>query len=485
VRDEKNKLLLDEQLPVTAAGLSGMTMVHHQVHTTSAQARSCVECHRSPATLGLGSPSFTLSRELAAVVDRRGLHVVAVDREHLDFSAPIASLPLPQATAVAAKCDDLQGRFETLFVALEKGGVAVVDARRPEFPERIAFLECEDPRELLVRGTTLYVADGTAGIALFDVKEPKKPKLLARAPTAEARGLDLSWPDLYVADGPGGVKVFDVSDPSKPDFVAHVDPNLEPLQKDDACAVKILFQYSRPDDGSGHRTRARKLAAVASGLQGFHLFDVTEPAHARRLFPPPGLPTQNARTGSPGQEGQRVLDVRVFSRFDLGSPGGDIPTEENDYACFAVQSTDVIMGPGHLAMVRITNPQQPKVVSNPVLPDGAFRLATAAWYVPPFLQRYAIVAGRDAALSVNVSSSDKPQLLGPLFGEGLQVRGIALEEFPLDRMVDESGRQLKDISHPDARYLTRAEIDRILHVALDEPEDAPPPVTTPPGRKRR
>jgi hypothetical protein len=191
------------------------------------------------------------------------------------------------------------------------------------------------------------------------------------------------------------------------------------------------------------------------------------------------------KTGTSDMEGQRFFDVRVFSRFDLGSPGGDIPTEENDYAVFAVQSTDVAMGQGHLLTVRISDPQRPKIVSDPPLPDGAFKLAMAAWYVPPFLQRYALVAGRNAALAINVSSSDKPQLLGPLFGEGLAVRGIALEEFPLDKMVDESGRQLKDISHPDSRYLTRAEIDRILHAPLDEPEEAPPPVVTPSGRKNK
>jgi hypothetical protein len=65
-------------------------------------------------------------------------------------------------------------------------------------------------------------------------------------------------------------------------------------------------------------------------------------------------------------------------------------------------------------------------------------------------------------------------LLGPLFGEGLPIQGIALEEFPLDRMVDESGKQLKDISHPDSRYLTRAEIDRVLHVPLSDEDLAQP-----------
>src|SRR5262249_40224156 len=150
------------------------------------------------------------------------------------------------------------------------------------------------------------------------------------------------------------------------------------------------------------------------------------------------------------------------------SPGGDIPTEENDYACFALQDGDVAAGQGRALMVRITNPRMPKVVSAGAAPDGAFHVAMAAWYEPPFLQRFALVAGRDGATAFNTSASDKPMLLGPIFGEGLPITGIALEEFPLDRMVDESGKALKDVSHPESRYLSRAEIDRILHVPLTD-----------------
>src|SRR5262249_37271790 len=164
-------------------------------------------------------------------------------------------------------------------------------------------------------------------------------------------------------------------------------------------------------------------------------------------FPPPELMNPGGRTASPDQNVPHFFDVQVFSRFDLGSPGGDIPTEENDYACFAVQEGDVAGGQGQAVMVRITNPRVPKVVSAATTPDAAFHLARAAWYTAPFLQRFARVAGRDAATAINTSASDKPMLLGPIFGEGLPIQAIALEEFPLDRMVDENGRQLKDISH--------------------------------------
>ena len=466
VRDEKGGLIADQQLPVTAAGLSGMTMVHHQLHTTRATSRRCAECHRSPATVGLGSGSFNLSREVAAAVDERGLHLIAIDREHLDFSAPLASLPLPDAVGIAAVCDDLQGRFQTLFVALGHAGVAIVDARRPEFPEKVGFLDCVDPRELEVRAGILYVADGVGGIALFDVADPKKARLLARVATLEARGLTLSFPQLYVADGRAGVKVFDVSDPTAPDFIAHLDLNLDAASPDDACAVKLLFQYSRPDDGLGNRTVARKIAAIAGGLQGAFLFDVTDPARAERLFPPAAMRIKASSTDKPAGDVPRFLDVQVLSRIDLGSPGGEIASEENDYAFFAIQPVEETMTPGSIALVRITDPTAPKFAGAAPVPDGAFRLTTAAWYNPPFLQRFALVAGRNAVSAVNTSASDKPTLLGPLFGEGLRVRDLVVEEFPFDRMVDESGRALKDLSHEGGRYFDRAELLRILGVKL-------------------
>ena len=47
VWDEHGQLALDQVMPVTAKGLSGMAMIHHQPHSTRPTARSCVECHRT------------------------------------------------------------------------------------------------------------------------------------------------------------------------------------------------------------------------------------------------------------------------------------------------------------------------------------------------------------------------------------------------------------------------------------------------------
>ena len=69
---EDGTRVLDQELPVTANGLSGMTMIHHQLHSTRPTARSCVECHRASETWGMGSGNFRLGRQLAFAADRRG-----------------------------------------------------------------------------------------------------------------------------------------------------------------------------------------------------------------------------------------------------------------------------------------------------------------------------------------------------------------------------------------------------------------------------
>ena len=68
--DATGAVVVDQRMPRTAAGLSGMTMIHHQPHSTQRRARSCVECHRSGAAWGLGTGSFDLARGLVAVPRR-------------------------------------------------------------------------------------------------------------------------------------------------------------------------------------------------------------------------------------------------------------------------------------------------------------------------------------------------------------------------------------------------------------------------------
>ena len=469
VHDAQGKVFVDQLLPVTAAGLSGMTMIHHQLHSTRPVARDCVDCHRSPGTLGLGSGNFNLTRGFGAVVDDRGLHIVALDRENPELSAPIACVPLPRARRVAARCDELQGFFEYLFVALEGAGVAVIDARSIAAPRTLRVIPTDDARDVLYRAGLLYVADGGGGLKIFDVRDVDKTRLVGAMPSREARSLDLCWPHVYLADGPAGVNIVDVSEPARPDFIAHLDVLLDSQVDDDVEAVRVTFQSSRPDDGYGERTPSRKLAVIANGAFGPAIFDVTEPKEALRLFPHRAMEAEGSAILPDAARGRlRFRDVCLTSRFDLGSEGGEIPTEENDYAYFAVEDVSADDGgAGALWVVRISDPENPKRLDSERLESGAAKVALLSCYNAPFLQRFAVIAGRAGAVAVDLSRSDKAEVLGPVFAENLPVHDVVFESFSFDRMVDESGRQLKDISHEGARFFTKKEVDRLLGVTWD------------------
>jgi Ca2+-binding EF-hand superfamily protein len=93
-------------------------------------------------------------------------------------------------------------------------------------------------------------------------------------------------------------------------------------------------------------------------------------------------------------------------------------------------------------------------------------LAAAQVYNTPFLQTYLFTPGETGVLLTDVTTSRQPNQAGALPGLP-EAYAIAFEEFPLDRMVDELGKPLKDVSRSPSRWLTRAEIERILEVPAE------------------
>ncbi|MGH7163226.1 MAG: hypothetical protein ACREID_07065, partial [Planctomycetota bacterium] len=117
VRDKEGKVLLREELPVTTAGLSGMTLIHHQLHTVQPAARRCQECHGAPGVLGCGSENFFLFRDLFVAVGDGGLTVCALDAKSPDKSKALSNLPLPSRPLhVALLNDPLSGRAQLAYV---------------------------------------------------------------------------------------------------------------------------------------------------------------------------------------------------------------------------------------------------------------------------------------------------------------------------------------------------------------------------------
>ena len=465
VWNERGELVLDQVMPVTAEGLSGMTMIHHQLHSTRPTARSCVECHRTSATWGMGSPNFRLARRFAFVADRRGIEVVALDRAQLARSAALGKVVLPDVVSMALDCDPLQGHARHLYATEGGRGIHVLDVSDPTAPRRLAFVATANPRGLELRGQHLYLADGVGGLKVFDVSDPAALRLVGSLPTFDAHDVDVQWPWAYVADGAGGLAIVDVRAPIAPSLLAAVDVNGPSRVPNDAIAVATLFQYSRPmavdDVPVDRRTQARNLCAVLDAERGLVLLDVTEPTAPFRLQPS-GDEASRAPQGQPSYRGLALL-----SQVDAAEAQGGDRTRERDYAYLLLEAADGNRG-ARLVLHDVSRPE-----ARLPAPRGALRvgrqtgeLTVADFYNPPFRQRVAFVPGQLGVYLADVTTSREPKQIGSLPGI-LDAYSVAVEEFPLDRMVDEAGRRLKDVSHEGSRWLNRAEIERLLSVSAE------------------
>jgi Ca2+-binding EF-hand superfamily protein len=461
VRDGDGRVILDQELPVTVAGLSGLTQIHHQMHTIRGTSRACVECHRSSATWGLGSVNFRLGRQLAFVADRRGLEVLAIDRAQVSASVPIAKFVQPDIVDLALDCDPLQGFARRVFVAEGYRGVHVLDVGDPAAPARIQFFATVQPMGLAWAGEHLYVADGAGGVRVLRSVDGGRLSEVARVPTFDARDIHVQWPYAYVADGIGGVLVLDVRKPAEPKVVSGARVSSESALPDAAVAVSVLFQNSRPiaEDGrvTDKRTIARALLCVLDEREGLVMFNATEPSALEKLWPP-------AEERSRVRRNAVYRGMVVRSHVDLAEQQGGSKTREGDFV-YLLSEVDVENADpqSRLSVVEVTEPRRVRSLATLPSGDATEMLALGAYYNPPFLASVALAPGSDGLYATDVSVSAEPKQLGVVAGLR-ECYAVALEEFPLDRMIDEAGRPLKDVSHVGSRWLTMPEIERLLLV---------------------
>ncbi len=469
VWDANGELVLDQVMPVTAAGLSGMTMVHHQLHTTRPTARSCVECHRTSATWGMGSGNFELGRQIGFVADRRGIEVIGLQRSELARSTPLLKIPLSDVVALAAHCDPLQGRAHHLYAAEGGRGVHVFDVSNPLAPKRVAFVATINPRGLELAGDFLYVADGIGGLRIFDVSDPARIHPVGQLPSFDAHDVDIQWPWAYLADGPGGFSIIDVRAPIKPTLIASVDINGKNREANRATCVETLFQYSRPVAYEGapqdHRTRARNLAAVLDERFGLVLIDATEPTRPQLLYPR----EVEERSRSRGNASYRGL--ALLSQVDPADAGGGDRTAERDYAYVLVETGQPTNRRSRVRLIDVTDPTvvETRPRETKTVPAGyaTEQILAADFYNPPFRQRVVFTPGELGVYVADLSTSRDPSQVGSIPGL-LEAYVMEVETFPLDRMIDASGARLKDMSRDRSRWMYRAEIERVLDVSADE-----------------
>ncbi|MBI3726110.1 hypothetical protein HY251_19445, partial [bacterium] len=471
--DKDGKTVLDQQMPETAAGLSGMTMIHHQVHTVRSRARECADCHRSPQALGLGSASFRLARTTLFAASQRGLEVVSLDRKNLAQSAPqegfAAGAP---AASVSVLEDPVQGHARWIAVGLPDS-VVVLDGRAspPREVERVKIGDAE-AFAWLGRRHLVVVSPRSLAVVRLPERSGEKHRVMGTLPLASARDVKLSFRTAFVTDAEDGLVVIDLDDLEKPKVVTKLSLRGDAKDLSIPRKLALAFQQSRfrsPGSGGGvtgdpPRTRARALAFVTCGKGGFKIVDVTEPS-------------QPVLLGTHKEDGLAADEVAFSSVFDLGSAGGGLPSRERDYL-YVIAHQDG--GQADLRVIDVDDPKEPEQVGRIGLGGGHRGLVLAHVYNAPFLQHYAIVGSPEGAQAIDVTRRGQPTIAATITGTPLEAAkggnpakpvsfaDLALETMPLDRMVDEDGLSLKDISHPKARYLSLEEMRRVLSVPLPE-----------------
>ena len=457
-RDKNNALVLRQELPVTAARLSGMTLIHHQLHTVQPAARRCAECHGAPGVLGLGSENFHLFRDLIVAAGDAGVTVCGFDVKNPAQSRALSNVALPSRPVHLALLNDpLSGRAQFAYVACRDGTVQIVEVSDPVAPRRVGELALKDARQVHVREGMLLVAAGREGLVLAALDNPRRPRVVAQVKTTEARGVHVDGIHAYVADGPGGLRIIDASIPAKPAVAAVVDLNGTDSSPLDANDVVVHFQAGRPDVAAGTRTIARNIAWVADGIAALYAVDVTAPQAPQPM-------RTNGVLGFPGVLSATAL--AFASNYDLGSEGGDIASAERDYLYLV--GAEARSSNGLLLKLDVTLPDTPAAVGRRRTVDDPRAIRIARVFQAPFLKLYAVVAGRGQG---DVEIADVTGRLGEIPQAGL-VEGVGpataldLEVMPLDRLVGFDGKPLKDVSHEGARLFTRDEIARILRAEV-------------------
>ena len=469
--DKNGEPILWQATPETQAGLSGVTLIPHQMHSVRPEPRTCSECHRSPATYGLGSTNFRLTREFGYAVNQTGLHSIALDGQTPARTAAVADVEIAgYPRTLGLRTDPIHARSTHAYVGCEDGKLAIVSLRNPVIPKLIAAEKrLLDPRDMLVRGDVLYVADGAGGVLTFDVQQPAAPKPLGALATADARKLALDYPWLLVADGEGGLIIADVSDPAEPRFLSSIDLNGEASEPNEALDVAVLFQYSRTYQTRGDRlarTPARHLAFVACGLDGVRIVDFTEPDDPVMLMTPTVTRTFAYNRGD-------VRGIAVNTVFDIGSAGGGLKSRERDYLYVNVtQGTQNRQT--NVQVYDVSDPARPLRIPR----GGAVRVYGGTGhlhmfraYNAPFLKHHVIAEGAGGiGTLVDVSKMTAGAELAAVWAGVPGLRDLAIEEFAFDRLQDERGNWIKDISHDGCRYLTPDEVLTALRAEIPTTE---------------
>jgi Ca2+-binding EF-hand superfamily protein len=193
------------------------------------------------------------------------------------------------------------------------------------------------------------------------------------------------------------------------------------------------------------------------------LIDVTDAERPELVWP------RRSGRSRGAQRGTIYRGLVLQSHVDLAERQGGRRTRERDYAYLLVETGPEANRRSSVEVWELGagggrgRGGAPSRVGTVRAGTTGEMIVLGSFYNPPFLQTVLLAPGGDGVLAADVTLSAEPDQLGsfPAIGEAY---AVALETFPLDRMLDEQGRPLKDVSHAGSRWLDLAEIERVLDV---------------------
>ncbi|MHC5112183.1 MAG: hypothetical protein ACYTHJ_20170 [Planctomycetota bacterium] len=425
--------ILDFVMPETVNGKSGLGINPVNPHTIRGrnEVRTCVECHRAPPALGLGTGNFAIARDLLFLAGPDGIDVM--DRK-TDPTAPtvLGTLAAEYPRALASITDIIQGTTDYLYVASGAAGVHVFDLRDTISCDPVHAIDGLYALDVSIAAKHAYVTVAGAGVQVYDIEQPTAP---AYVTTIAVPGAVKSVPwgiHLFVAAGLDGLFVVDVADHQHPGVAAHV-PGINALD---------VALYAHFQEGRDFAARAY----VADPSYGVRVVD---------LLPDFSKPVLVGGMPLPGAS---ALDT--YTRY---VPADDQrPSREHDYLYVAA-------GSAGMHVLDMTDPDAIKAVASMAdLGGAAIDVDVVSQLAPPGVDDYAIIANNQLGLQVvDVTEPWNPLLV--LTAGGTAGSRVLVEVQALDRFMDEQGRLLKENSHPGAGSLSRADIVSILSAPVISP----------------
>ncbi len=430
VTDAQGNKLMEFKMPVTSNGLSGLAMDPVQPHTVRGvgEVRTCVECHRSPPSMGFGTGNYSVGRETVYTAGPTGLK--RYDRNAAAGQPPVlADLPLAgTAQAMVSVPNGVEGTADYLYVAEGSAGVEVFDLTAGVPASPIHTITGVNAIDVSRVARYLYVVDQGVGIKIYDTDSPTAATLVGSVAMPNALRAKPFGIHLFVAAGSSGMQVINIADHATPTVVGSVGGI-------DAQAVHLYAHFQAGNDFAVR-------AYVADPSYGVRIIDLLPDFDSPQLVG--GLPAAGA------------LAMDTYTRYVPAT--ATVPSREHDYLYVAA-------GTGGLYVFDITQPDAAVQVANVTTGGNLVDVDVCSDLAPPGVDDYAYLANTAGGMQViDVTDPTSPTFLGTV-GTGSTERVFA-EVQQLDRFLDEQGNTLKENSHPFTGTFTRAQIVQMLSTTL-------------------